>query len=298
MVPMTFKQQKMTSYWILVAPGLILFAAIIVFPVLFSFSLSFTKWNGYGTPIFFGLENYHTIFTDPVFLHGLRNNLLIVLISVFGQIPLGFLLAFMLHRKMVKSTEFFQTMIFLPITISPVVVALLWNQIFSSSGLLTALVRNITGNSQYVMKIFENRSLAIVPILFVLLWMYTGTYMIIYLANLQKISPSVLEAAQIDGASEGQMFSRIILPSMVGAITTTAIFAISGSLKAFDLIFAMTGGGPAHFTEVIALYMYTNTFKYYKYGFGSAVSIIIVLLSVGLILVLQAISNRIEQKYE
>ncbi|MGB4408015.1 MAG: sugar ABC transporter permease [Sphaerochaeta sp.] len=295
---MTFKQQKMASYLILIIPGLILFASVIVFPIFYSFSLSFTKWNGYGKSLFVGLENYTTILTDPVFLHGLRNNLLIVAVSVFGQIPLGFLLAYMLHRKMVKGGEFYQTMIFLPITISPVVVALLWNQIFSSSGMVTALIRNFTGNSQYVMKIFEDKSLAIVPILFVLLWMHTGTYMIIYLANLQKITPSVLEAAQIDGATESQMLGRIILPSMIGTIATTAIFAIAGSLKAFDLIFAMTGGGPAHFTEVIALYMYTNTFKYYKYGFGSAASILIVLLSVGLILILQAISTRIERKYE
>jgi multiple sugar transport system permease protein/raffinose/stachyose/melibiose transport system permease protein len=295
---MTFKQQKMASYLILIIPGLILFASVIVFPIFYSFSLSFTKWNGYGKSLFVGLENYTTILTDPVFLHALRNNLLIVAVSVFGQIPLGFLLAYMLHRKMVKKGEFYQTMIFLPITISPVVVALLWNQIFSSSGMVTALIRNFTGNSQYVMKIFEDKSLAIVPILFVLLWMHTGTYMIIYLANLQKITPSVLEAAQIDGATESQMLGRIILPSMIGTIATTAIFAIAGSLKAFDLIFAMTGGGPAHFTEVIALYMYTNTFKYYKYGFGSAASILIVLLSVGLILILQAISTRIERKYE
>ena len=288
----------MASYLILIIPGLILFASVIVFPIFYSFSLSFTKWNGYGKSLFVGLENYTTILTDPVFLHALRNNLLIVAVSVFGQIPLGFLLAYMLHRKMVKKGEFYQTMIFLPITISPVVVALLWNQIFSSSGMVTALIRNFTGNSQYVMKIFEDKSLAIVPILFVLLWMHTGTYMIIYLANLQKITPSVLEAAQIDGATESQMLGRIILPSMIGTIATTAIFAIAGSLKAFDLIFAMTGGGPAHFTEVIALYMYTNTFKYYKYGFGSAASILIVLLSVGLILILQAISTRIERKYE
>lgn len=288
----------MASYWLLIAPGLILFAAVIVFPVFYSFSLSFTKWSGYGKSLFVGLENYRNIFSDPVFLHGLRNNMLIVAISVFGQIPLGFLLAYMLHRKMVRGGEFYQTMIFLPITISPVVVALLWNQIFSSSGIVTALIRNFSGNSQYVMKIFEDKSQAIIPILFVLLWMHTGTYMIIYLANLQKINPSVLEAAQIDGATEGQMFFRIILPSMVGTITTTAIFAIAGSLKAFDLIYAMTGGGPAHFTEVIAIYMYTNTFKYYKYGFGSAVSIIIVLLSVGLILILQSASKKIEKKYE
>jgi multiple sugar transport system permease protein/raffinose/stachyose/melibiose transport system permease protein len=209
------------------------------------------------------LDNNAKIFGDEVFLHSLRNNLLIVAISVFGQIPLGFLLAYLLHRKLVLHGDLYQTMIFLPITISPVVVALLWNQIFSSSGMVVAIIRQLTGDNQYVMRIFEDKQLAILPILFVLLWMHTGTYMIIFYANLQKMTPSLLEAAQIDGANESQMMVRIILPSMVGTIATSAIFAISGSLKAFDLIYAMTGGGPAHFTEVIAIYMYINTFKYY-----------------------------------
>ncbi|MGE4583656.1 MAG: carbohydrate ABC transporter permease [Sphaerochaeta sp.] len=295
---MTYARQKHLSYWIFILPGLLLFASVILFPVAFSFSLSFTKWNGYNLPAWVGLENYGKIIEDPVFLHSLRNNLLIVAISVFGQIPLGFLLAFLLHRKLVRYGSSFQTMIFLPITISPVVVALLWNQIFSSSGIVVAVIRMLTGESQYVMKIFEDKQLAVIPILLVLLWMHTGTYMIIYYANLQKMTPSVLEAAQIDGASEGQMFRSIILPSMIGTIATTAIFAISGSLKAFDLIYAMTGGGPAHFTEVIAIYMYVNTFKYYKYGFGSAVSIIIVLLAVGLILLLQYFSRKLERKFD
>lgn len=286
------------SYYAFLAPGLLLFASIIIFPVAYSLTLSFTSFGGYGTPKFIGLENYAKIISDEVFLHSLRNNLLIVAISVFGQIPLGFLLAYLLHRKMVRNGDFYQTMIFLPITISPVVVALLWNQIFSSSGMVVALIRRLTGESQYVIRIFEDKQLAILPILFVLLWMHTGTYMIIFYANLQKMTPSLLEAAQIDGANESQMMMRIILPSMVGTIATTAIFAISGSLKAFDLIYAMTGGGPAHFTEVIAIYMYINTFKYYKYGFGSAASMIIVLLAVGLILLLQYISRKFERRFE
>lgn len=286
------------SYYAFLAPGLLLFASIIIFPVAYSLTLSFTSFGGYGTPEFIGLGNYAKIISDEVFLHSLRNNLLIVAISVFGQIPLGFLLAYLLHRKMVRNGDFYQTMIFLPITISPVVVALLWNQIFSSSGMVVALIRRLTGESQYVIRIFEDKQLAILPILFVLLWMHTGTYMIIFYANLQKMTPSLLEAAQIDGANESQMMMRIILPSMVGTIATTAIFAISGSLKAFDLIYAMTGGGPAHFTEVIAIYMYINTFKYYKYGFGSAASMIIVLLAVGLILLLQYISRKFERRFE
>jgi multiple sugar transport system permease protein/raffinose/stachyose/melibiose transport system permease protein len=122
--------------------------------------------------------------------------------------------------------------------------------------------------------------------------------MVIYIASLQRISPSIIEAAIIDGATEGQILFRVILPAMLNIILTTAIFAIAGSLKSFDLIFAMTGGGPAHYTEVIAIYMYINTFKYYNYGFGSAVSMAIVGLSLGMISVLRWIFGIFEKKYE
>lgn len=101
----------------------------------------------------------------------------------------------------------------------------------------------------------------------------------------------------MDGASEGQILFRVILPQMVNILFTTAVFAIAGSLKSFDLVFAMTGGGPAHYTEVIAIYMYFNTFRFYNFGYGSAVSMMIVALSLGLISVLQAIMGRLEARY-
>ena len=297
-INVTQKNQKKLSYAILVGPPSLLYASLIIFPILSCFTISFTEWLGFGMPKFVGLQNYLTIFKDPVFSHGLRNNLLVVAISVFGQIPIGFTLAYILYRKMVKGKAFFTAMIFLPITISAIVVAILWQQIFSPVGLYTALMRILKEDPRYVLRIFENKTYAIFPILFVILWMYTGMYLIIFLANLQKINPSMIEAAIIDGASEGQILLRIILPSMITVLFTTTIFAITGSLTSFDLIFAMTGGGPAHYTEVIAIYMYINTFKYRKYGFGSAVSMVIVVLSLGLISLLRVIFRKFEAKYE
>lgn len=294
---MTDSRMKKVSYALLTGPALFIYASVIIFPIIYSFVLSFTQWSGFGMPVFVGLDQYIRMFQDAVFLFDLRNNLLVVAVSVFGQIPLGFVLAYILYRKLVKGAGFFQPMIFLPITISAIVVAILWNQIFSPAGIYTAVMRQIKGDPRYVLQIFESRQLAMVPIMFVILWMYTGIYMIIFLANLQKISPSVIEAAIIDGATEGQILARVIFPAMVNIIFTCVVFAVSGSLKSFDLIYAMTGGGPAHYTEVIAIYMYTNTFKYYSYGFGSAVSMVIVALSLGLISLMNSIFSRLERRY-
>ncbi len=294
---MNISREKKVAYGVLVGPAVLIYASVIIFPILFSLAAGFTQWNGLSTPQFVGLDNYTRMFTDPVFRLGLRNNLLIVAVSVFGQIPFGFALAYIIYRRMVRGHAFFETMIFLPITISAIVVAKLWNQIFSPRGLFTEFIRIITDNDRFVLTIFENRAFAIVPILFVILWMYTGIYMIIFLANLQRIDPGVIEAAVIDGAREHQILLRVVLPQMVNVVFTTAVFAIAGSLKSFDLIFAMTGGGPAHYTEVIAIYMYLNTFKYYNYGFGSAVSMMIVFLSLGLITAVQAVFRKLEARY-
>ncbi len=295
---MTAKSLKRWSYAALTGPALLVYAAVIIFPILFSLALSFTNWTGLGAPKFVGLAQYLRMLRDPVFLHGLRNNLLVVAVSVFGQIPLGFVLAYIIYRRLVRGGKFFETMIFLPITISSVVVALLWDHIFGPAGFYTAILRWIRHDPRFVFSVFENQTWAIFPILFVILVIYTGLYMVIYIANLQKISPSIIEAAIIDGASEWQVLGRVIFPAMVGVLFTTAVFAISGSLKSFDLIYAMTGGGPAHYTEVIAIYMYVNTFQYGNFGFGAAVSMMIVLLSLGLIYAVQAVFARLEQRYE
>jgi raffinose/stachyose/melibiose transport system permease protein len=295
---MTTLQDKRLAYAVLSIPSVVIYAAVIIFPVLFSFVLGFTQWGGFGSPVWVGLDNYVRMVGDQVFRHGLRNNLLVVGISIFGQIPLGFVLAYIIYRKLVRGGKLFETMIFLPITVSAVVVAKLWNQIFSPAGLYTALLRILREDSRFVLQIFEDRTFAIVPILFIILWYYTGIYMVIFLANLQKISPTVIEAAIIDGAKEHQILFRVVLPQMVNIVFTTAVFAIAGSLKAFDLIFTMTGGGPANYTTVIAIYMYLNTFRYYNYGYGSAISMMIVALSLGLITAIRSVFRRLEARYE
>lgn len=286
------------SYALLLGPGLFIYSSIVVFPLLFSIYFSFTQWSGGGQPLFIGLENYKRMFSDPVFLHGVRNNILIILISVFVEVPIGFVLAYILYRKMVKGAKFFQAMVFLPVAISAIIVAILWNQIFAPGGIFTSFVRIITGDMTYVINVFENKTYAIVPILFVTLWMYTGITVVIFLANMQKISDTQLEAALLEGASEWNIMLTIILPQMRKVVITVVIFAIAGSLKSFDLIFAMTGGGPAHYTEVMSIYMYLQTFKYYNYGFGNAVSTVMILFSMILIVGIQFIFKIINKKYE
>src|SRR6056297_1312410 len=291
-------RDKKYSFYILLLPALLIYLAIIIFPIGVSTVLSVTKWKNFALVGLVGLDNYITILKDPGFLYALWHNIQIMLVSVLGQIPLGMLLAYLLYRKLVRATKFFEMMIFLPITISAVVVALLWNRIFSPIGIYTNLVRMLTDNPDYVVRIFESQAWAMIPILFVLLWMHTSLYMVMFLANMQRIPSTIIEAAKIDGASESRILSKIIVPALANVIFTSSIFAISGSLKSFDLVYAMTGGGPVNYTSVMSIYLYKHTFTYNNYGYGSAVSVIIVILSVGLITLSRRIYTRFQEKYE
>ncbi len=291
-------RNKRFSFYMLLLPAFIIYLSIILFPILVSLGLSFTKWKQYKMVGFIGIQNYINILKDPSFLKSMWNNVQIMLVSVLGQIPLGIILAYLLYRKWVKGVKFFEMMIFLPITISSVVVALLWNRVFSPVGIYTAFVRSVTHNPDYVVKIFESSAFAMIPILIVLLWQHTSLYMVIFLANLQRIPESVFEAATIDGAKESTIVHRIVLPALANVIFTCSVLAISGSLKSFDLVYAMTGGGPVDYTSVMALYLYKQTFTFSNYGYGSAVSIIIVILSVGLITLARGLYGRAQRRFE
>jgi len=122
-------------------------------------------------------------------------------------------------------------MVFLPTVISTIIIGILWGKMFSPIGVVPRIIQAITNNPNYSITIMNSKQLAMIPIGFVLLWMYTGTYLIIFLANLQNIDPNIIEAAQIDGASEGQIFRRIIVPQLYGVVALTSILAISGSLR-------------------------------------------------------------------
>ena len=279
------KALKRWSYAALAGPALVIYGAVVVVPILVSIGVAFFDWDGFVAATFVGLANYQKLFADPAFWWDVRNNLLVVLVSLAGQIPLGFVLAYIVFRRIVRNGAFYETMIFLPITISSVIVAILWNRLFSPTGVLVELMRDATGDPRWVLSAQEDRFWAMFPVLFVILWQFTGLYLVIFLANMQKINRSTIEAALLDGASEWQILRQVVAPNLWGVVFTCAVLAISGSLKSFDLIWAMTAGGPARYTEVLGIYLYQATFHYAvnPYGMGGAASVVIIVISVLLI---------------
>jgi raffinose/stachyose/melibiose transport system permease protein len=297
----TIDKEKRLSYAVLVLPALIIYLAVVAFPTIFSILLSLTNYNGgviFGSPDikFVGLNSYIWMFTEPSgnFYLALKNNLLIVAVSVFGQIPLGFILAYILSRKLIKrGNRLFQTMIYLPNVISPIIIGVLFNAIIYGRNSVLMEIRRLLNPSA----VFTLNTAPMVPVLIVILWMFTGFYMIIFLANLQRIDPAIIEAARIDGAKEARILWHISLPALSGVIVTTAILAISGSLKTFDLIYAMTSGGPAGQTRVLSLYMYQSAFQGApNYPLANAISTVMVLISIVLIILTRRLGKTFGTK--
>lgn len=298
---MTTKGEKRLAYTVLVLPAVTIYLAVVAFPTIFSVLLSLTNYNGgliFGNPDiqFVGLKSYIWMFTEPAhnFYTALKNNMLIVGVSVFGQIPLGFILAYILSRKLIKKgTSFFQTMIYLPNVISSIIIGVLFRAIFYGRDTVLMAIRRIFDPTA----VYITSSNPMFPVLIVILWMFTGFYMIIFLANMQRIDPAVIEAARIDGAKESRILWHITLPALSGVIITTAILAISGSLKSFDLIYAMTQGGPAGQTRVLSLFMYQSAFQGApNYPLANAISTVMVFISIVLIVITMSLGKAFREK--
>lgn len=294
MKQLTSKREEQFSYLLLVIPGLLIYYFVLAFPTIFSIALSMTNYNGgkiFGNAKvhFAGLVNYKEIFHDDYFWMALKNNAAIVLMSLFIQIPLGFALAYILSRGLVKGVDLFQTVVYLPHVISPVIIGILFKNFYLSSGSVWMEIRRIFNADA----VFDVTNSPMIPVLLVMVWAYTGTYVIIFLANLQKIDTSVIEASKIDGASEWQTLRFIIFPALSGVIVTSAILAISGSLKSFDLIYVMTQGGPAHKTTVLSLYMFEKAFQGApQYPIANAISTVMIIISFILIGITKGTESR------
>jgi raffinose/stachyose/melibiose transport system permease protein len=298
-------KKNLLVYAAMVGPGLLLYLLIITYPIIYSVWLSFTDFNpnigGIGN--FVGLQHYEKMISDSRFWHAFGNNMVVVGVSVFGQIPIALVLSYILYRKLVCARNFFQAMIFLPQFLSTIVIGVMWKRAFAANGPVSRLIQMFTGDVTAQFTMMLDQKTVMIPIGFALIWMYTGLYVIIFLANLQKINRSTIEAAMIDGSSEATTFFRIIIPSLAPTIVVCAILAIAGSLKGFDLIFAMTTRGLTRENAmVLPIYMYVTAFQDYanevRFAYGAAISNMIVFISVGLIILSNFIGKKLDPTKE
>lgn len=272
-------------------PSLLIYSTFVIYPIIRSFFYGFYDWNGLSEPVYIGIKNFQSILMDGIFWLSFKNNLYLMFFSIFAQIPIGLVLAFVLSNKL-KGGNFFRTAFFVPMILSTVVIGLLWSTILNPQiGILDGLLNQI-GLGHLSQNWLGDPKYAMLSVCGVVVWQYFGLYMIIFLAAIQNISTDIMEAADIDGASKARKLISITLPILWPTVMTAVILCISGSMRSFDLVFTMTQGGPASATELMATYMYNKTFSVYQYGYGNAISMMIFIISFSIILMSQALMRK------
>ena len=273
-----------THIAIFVLPALTLYIIFALFPIVYNLYLSFFRTNLMSPGEFIGLRNYTNLFRDTTFIRSLRNNILLIFGSLLAHLPLALFFAHCIFSK-VKGGKFFQTVFFLPTVIAGAAVGLMFHFVYHYEiGLVNNFLEFINlGHlrNQWL----ANTETVMISIIFVVMWRFVGYHMVIQLAAMKAIPTSLYESAEIDGASGFKKFVYITLPLIRPILRIDAILIITGSLKYFDLIFVMTGGGPNHASEVLATYMYATAFRMLRFGYASAIGMVLLLLCVVSVLI-------------
>lgn len=274
------KINSILKYWFLI-PALIFYSVFIIYSMIFSFYISLTDWDGLSNKFnFIGFKNYINFFKDPVSILALVNNLKIMFFRLIFPVILGLSLALFLNSPMNHLIRTFLRAIFYSSSILPLVgVALIWAWIYNPMfGALNEFLRFI--GLEYLAKAWlSDPKTALYAVIVTTVWQSIGLPMILFLAGLQEIPQELIEASKIDGANYFQSLRFVVLPLLRETFIIVISLMIIHSLKTFDLIYAMTWGGPGRSTQVLATWMYFNTFVYYKAGYGSTIAWILSLLS-------------------
>ncbi|MEK3884675.1 sugar ABC transporter permease [Paenibacillus sp. PL2-23] len=281
---------------VFVLPCLIFYMAFVFAPIIVSVYYSFVEWAGMGEQKFIGFQNFTVLFTqDPIFWPSVLRTLYISVASLL-QIPIAIVIAILLSRY-VKRANFLLSSYFLPVILSVVIIGQLWKAIYnpaSLGGMINQMLIQF-GLEAWTKTWLADSEVAIFALCFVIFWQYIGYHVLIQFTGVQNISTDIYEAASIDGAEGFKADRYITLPLLSPVIKVSTVLAVIGSLKAFDLIVVMTGGGPANTTEVISTHMYNMTFVTFKYGYGSAISTFLVIFCLMMTVLLNLAFKRAEE---
>ena len=282
---------------LLIGPALLVFVLFIPVPAIASVALSFTRWDLIGEIRFIGLGNYSFLFVDDYVIQtAFKNTLVFVGLSILLQLPIAFLLANILGRKL-RGRHAFRNIIFLPVTFSSVAVSLMFYFVYHPNvGLLNQALSVFGSDVSHAW--LGSADTALVSVVVSLAWQWAGYHMVIYLAGMSAIEQDLFDAAKIDGCSELQVTRHVIFPLLIPVLQVSLVLITVSSLKSFDQIYVMTFGGPNHSSEVIASHMYTKTFAQLKYGYGSTLSTFLMALCVGATMLINAIFKRAGKRVE
>ncbi|MBR0795746.1 sugar ABC transporter permease [Bradyrhizobium jicamae] len=283
------REWRPPSYWPFVIPALVVVLAVIIFPWVFTIWMSLNEWK-VGSPItFVGLANYLRLPADPRFVEAVEHTLLYTALSVLLPLVFGTLAAIVFHQKF-AARGFLRGIFIMPMMATPVAIALVWTMMFHPQlGVLNYLLSLVGLPPQ--LWVF-NPTTVIPSLVLVETWQWTPLVMLIVLGGLAAIPTEPYESAQIDGANFWQVFRFITLPLIMPFLFIAGMIRMIDAVKSFDIIFAITQGGPGSASETINVYLYSVAFVYYDLGYGSAIAVVFFLLIIALAALLLYLRKR------
>jgi multiple sugar transport system permease protein len=280
----TYSKSETRWAWFFLAPCLLGLLVFTYIPIMASLGLSFSYWNLLGIPKFVGLENYAAVLNDPLFWKSFATTWTFVIISGFLEVAIALLLAVWLNRA-IRGQSFFRTAYFLPFITPMVSVALVWGWLYDPTyGLINWLLQQAHLIDKPIPWLYDPKT-ALWAVMILRVWKDIGYNIVIFLAGLQTVSPSLYESANLDGANSWQIFWRVTLPMITPTLFFIGIMTLINGFQSFDSVYLLTQGGPEHSTELLVYWMFKNAFEFYKIGPASAIAyilfVVILLLTLG-----------------
>lgn len=277
---------KSTNRWtpyLFIGPALAIYTFNVLIPLLGTLYASFTKWSGYGSPVWAGISNYSRAFRDTIFLNSFKHVFIYILATLVLEVIIGLILSGIISSR--KKTDGYRIALFVPVMLPMVIVAVLWRFIFNADfGLLNGFLEAI-GRPEWQQIWLGDQRFALAAICLVSGWVYSGFYLAIFYAGIQRLPRDVVESASLDGASQFKIFWKIKVPMIRKLWEVAVLICITGGIQGFDLFFVMTNGGPYYSTEVPTTYMVRMVFRDQEIGYGSSLAVIVTatVLLIGLI---------------
>lgn len=294
MVKLSYSAMKKLWGFLFVLPAILYFSMFNIYPMIKAFYISLTRYNLLSPPRYVGLANYQSLLQDEFFLDSLKATLTFVAGSVIPLLFLSLFCAFLINRwRFLPNT--FSMILYSPMVISAVVASIVWRLLFHPLGLMNTITEGLFGG---VYLWLSDRTLAQVAIVIVMVWKYLGYYAILWLAGMKSIPESFYEAAEIDGASEGQRFLYLTLPLLRPTMAFILAISTISAFKSFELQWVLTQGGPSDATNVIALSIYRAGLTHLQMGRASAMSVIMFLIIMILTIFQLRITRSEESSFE
>ena len=280
------------------SPPLIVFSIFVLIPLINSFYYSFTNWNGFNSEYdFVGLENYTRIASDNLFQNSIINTVIWLISAILIPTILGLLLALLIDSQ-VRGSNFFKSIFYLPICLSAVVVGQIWIWIYQQEwGLLNTII-NLFRENNFEYAWLSKPDSSLYSVIIAWSWQQTALSMVIYLAGLTSIPKNLLEASQIEGANIFQRTFFIVIPLLIPATIIVVALSMINSLKGFDILYIMTEGGPFHSSDTLAMHMYNESFRKYRMGYGSAISVVLFFIAVTIIGIYFRQLKKLDELYD